>query len=116
MPIYVLLTKLTPKGRETLHREPDRLDHVNQEIEGMGFRILSQYALLGAYDFITTVEAPSNDAIARLSVSLGGRGTVAITTLSAIPVEQLKAKLKDRVQLGRAAEHQHAQFFDPKPP
>ncbi len=32
MPTYVLLSTLTPEGRQTLHKDPDRLEAVNQEI------------------------------------------------------------------------------------
>jgi uncharacterized protein with GYD domain len=30
--------------------------------------VLAQYAVLGQYDFINIVEAPNNDAIAKLSI------------------------------------------------
>jgi uncharacterized protein with GYD domain len=29
MPTYVLLSTLTPEGRQTLHKDPDRLEAVN---------------------------------------------------------------------------------------
>jgi uncharacterized protein with GYD domain len=62
--------------------------------------VVSQYALLGPYDFLTIVEAPDNETIAHLSVDLGSRGTVHITTLPAIPVDSFVEKLGDRRQLG----------------
>jgi hypothetical protein len=31
MPTYVLLSTLTPEGRQTLHKDPDRLEAVNKE-------------------------------------------------------------------------------------
>src|SRR5271167_4197731 len=56
MPTYVLLTTLTPEGRETLHKTPDRLIAVNSEIEALGCKLIAQYALLGAYDFLNIIE------------------------------------------------------------
>jgi 1-deoxy-D-xylulose 5-phosphate reductoisomerase len=44
MPTYVLLSTLTPEGRQTLHKDPDRLEEVNQEIADFGCNILAQYA------------------------------------------------------------------------
>lgn len=72
---------------------PDRIEAVNMEIENMGAKVLAQYAVLGQYDFINIVEAPNNDAIAKLSLELGSRGTVQIITLPAIPVDDLIAKM-----------------------
>jgi uncharacterized protein with GYD domain len=96
----VLLSSLTPEGGQTLHSHPERLVEVNQEIDAFGCTVVSQYALLGAYDFLTIVEAPDNETIAHLSVDLGSRGTVQITTLPAIPIEAFVQKLGDKQQLG----------------
>ena len=100
MATYVLLSSLTPEGGQTLHSHPERLAAVNEEIDGFGCRIVSQYALLGQYDFLTIVEAPDNETVAHLSVDLSSRGTVQITTLPAIPVDAFVKKLGDRKQLG----------------
>jgi len=60
MPTYVLLSKLTPEGRKTIKDRPDRIAEVNKEIEKFGAKVTSQLAVLGVYDFVTTVEAPNN--------------------------------------------------------
>jgi uncharacterized protein with GYD domain len=102
MPTYVLLSTLTPEGRQTLHKNPDRLEAVNKEIGEFGCKVVAQYAVLGAYDFVTIVEAPDNASAAHLSVDLGSRGTVNIITLPAIPTNQLRDILKGPQQMGRA--------------
>jgi uncharacterized protein with GYD domain len=102
MPTYVLLSTLTPEGRQTLHNNPDRLEAVNTEIEGFDCRIVAQYALLGPYDFISVIEAPDNETVAHLAVDLGSRGTINIMTLPAIPRAQFLEKLKGPKQMGRA--------------
>jgi uncharacterized protein with GYD domain len=96
MPTYVLMSTLTDEGRKTVKERPDRIQEVNQEIEGMGVRVIGQYAVLGAYDFVSIVDAPNNETIARLSVELGSRGTVQIMTLPAIPIEDFTKQLRDR--------------------
>jgi uncharacterized protein with GYD domain len=50
--------------------------------------VISQYALLGAYDFITVLEAPDAETVARVSVELGTRGTANYETLAAVPVDE----------------------------
>ena len=72
MGTYVLLSTLTPHGRETLHANPDRVLGVNDEVERFGCQVVAQYPLLGSYDFLTIVEAPDNETVAHLSVDLGG--------------------------------------------
>lgn len=96
MAIYVLLSTLTDEGRKTVKERPDRIKEVNKELEGMGARVISQYALLGHYDFVSIVEAPNNESIARISVELGSRGTVQIMTLPAIPIEEFTTQLRTR--------------------
>src|SRR5437899_5320233 len=94
MGTYVMLSRLSPEGVKTLKKNPDRLKAVNQEVEALGAKVLTQYALLGAYDFITILEAPDPETVARVSVELGMRGTASYETLTAIAVEAFIAALK----------------------
>ena len=94
MATYILLTTLTDGGRKTVKEHPDRIQEVNREIEAMGARVIDQYAVLGPYDFISIVQAVDNEAVARISVELGARGTVQIMSLPAIPVPQFIERLK----------------------
>lgn len=95
MAIYVLLSNLTDEGRKTLKERPERLKEVNQEIERMGARVVTQYAVLGSYDFVNIVEAPTNEVIARISVELGSRGTVQLTTLPAMSIDAFVQMIRD---------------------
>lgn len=96
MATYIMLSTLTDEGRKTLKERPERMQEVNREIEAMGARVTQQYAVLGGYDFINVLEAPDNETIARVSVELGSRGTVVLTTLPALPVETLTQMLKSK--------------------
>ncbi len=87
MATYVLLTKVTSAGVKTIQANARRIKEVNTEIEALGCRIVAQYATLGQYDFVNIVEAKDNETIARVSVSLGARGTLQIETLPAMAVE-----------------------------
>jgi len=94
MPYYIMLTTLTDEGRKTIKEKPERIKEVNKEVEGMGVKILAQYALLGQYDFINILEAPSNEAVAKVGLQLGARGTLQTTTLAAMPLDDFIAILK----------------------
>lgn len=96
MATFIMLSKLTDEGRKTLKERPQRIAEVNKEIEAMGARVRAQYAVLGGYDFVNVVEAASNEVIARISVELGARGTIEVTTLPAIGVEEFTEILSQR--------------------
>jgi len=89
MPTYVMLTSLTDEGRKTVKANPKRLKEVNQEVEAMGVKIITQYALLGPYDFINILEAPDNKTVTKVALELGSRGTLQTMTMAAMPVEEL---------------------------
>ncbi len=89
MAIYVMLTTLTDEGRKTIKASPQRIKEVNKEVEAMGVKILAQYALLGPYDFINILEAPSNKVIAKVAMELGARGTLQTTTMAAMTIDEL---------------------------
>lgn len=93
MPLYVMLSSLTYEGAETIRKHPKRISEVNQELEAMGVKILSQYAMLGQYDFVTVVEAPDNVTVAKASLEMGSRGTIRIQTLAAVTIDELIANL-----------------------
>jgi uncharacterized protein with GYD domain len=84
MPTYIMLSRLTDEGRKTLQERPERLREVNKEVEAMGAKILAQYAGLGGFDFVNVIEAPGNDAMMRISMELGSRGTIRIETMAAL--------------------------------
>lgn len=94
MGLYVMLTNLTDEGRKTVKEKPERIKEVNKEVEKMGVKVLTQYALLGAYDFLNIVEAPDNQAVAKVAVELGSRGTLSTTTLAALSVDDFIKMLK----------------------
>jgi uncharacterized protein with GYD domain len=93
MRTFLLLSTLSSQGLQTLGATPERLLEVNREIEALGGRVVRQWFLLGAYDFLSIVEAPDERTISRLSVELASRGSASFETLTAVPVDELIATL-----------------------
>ena len=94
MPIYILLSTLTQQGVQTLKSNPERLRQVNKDVEELGARVLHQWATLGGFDFVNVVEAPDTATIAKVSVSLGARGSIRIQTLPALEIEEFLTTLE----------------------
>jgi uncharacterized protein with GYD domain len=93
MPIYVMLTNLTSDGVQTLKNNPNRVQEVNKEVEQLGAKVLDQWATLGQFDFVTVVDAPDTETMAKVSVELGSRGTMTSQTLAALPAGDLSSSL-----------------------
>ncbi len=94
MATYVMLTTLTDEGRKTVKENPGRIKEVNKEVEGMGVKLVSQYAVLGQYDFVNIIEAPNNEAVVKVAIELGARGTLQTTTLVAMTLDQFIKSIK----------------------
>ncbi len=87
MSIYVMLTTLTDEGRKTIKEKPSSIKEVNKEVESMGVKILSQYAILGPYDFVNILEAANNEVVSRVAIELGARGTLHPMTMAAMTLD-----------------------------
>ncbi len=93
MPTYIMLSNLTQSGAKTIASKPKRITEVNSELERQGIKVIAQYATLGPYDFVNVIEAPANATVGKASLHLASRGTIQITTLAAIDIEDFIASL-----------------------
>ncbi|HWH05846.1 MAG TPA: GYD domain-containing protein [Gaiellaceae bacterium] len=94
MPLYLMLTTLTPQGVQTLKANPARLREVNRDVEELGCRVLHQWATIGEYDFVNVVEAPDAATIAKVSLALGARGSAKLQSLELLELDQLLGVLE----------------------
>lgn len=89
MPLYVILSKLTDKGAQTVFKKPERILEVNKELEEMGLRVIHQYLVFGDWDFLNIVEAENDEALAAALINLNMRGTIRTTTYKLMSVDEL---------------------------
>ena len=89
MPTFIMLTRLTPEGVQTVKNNPARIREVNSEIESLGAEVKAQWATLGEYDFVNVVEAPDEKTMARVSLELGSRGTAPLRVAVGHPDRRL---------------------------
>ncbi|WP_290899203.1 GYD domain-containing protein [Ferroglobus sp.] len=94
MGIYIILSRLTDEGAETLKEKPERVKEVNEELEKMGVKVLQQYVVFGEFDFVNIVEAPDNITVMKAMVELASRGTIRTVTMPAVPVDEFLEALK----------------------
>jgi len=93
VPTFIMLSRLSPEGVQTIKNNPQRIKEVNREIEQLGAEVKAQWATLGQFDFVNVVEAPDELTMARISLELGSRGTAKYESLPAIPVDDFISAL-----------------------
>ena len=70
---FILLTNLTSDGVKTIKNNPARIKEVNAEMEQIGLKVLHQWATLGEYDFISVIEAPDAETVAKILLPLNAK-------------------------------------------
>lgn len=88
MATYVLLVDFTDEGIRTVKKSPDRVKALDAEAEKLGMKIKESYWTVGAHDLVLIVEAPNDEAIATLALSVGSRGQVRTHTLRAFSASE----------------------------
>ena len=94
MPTYLMLSRLTAQGIQTLNANPERLKEVNKDVEELGAKVIHQWGCLGPFDFVNIVEAPDAVTIARVSVRLGARGSSKLETHQLIEIDDYLAGIE----------------------
>ena len=89
MATYILLMKLTQKGRRKMLADTESMLASAHKIDVPDTGVMGLYAVLGEYDFVGIVSAPGNEEVAQFSLHLGVSVGVHITTLPAIPIARL---------------------------
>ncbi|WP_025745963.1 GYD domain-containing protein [Kallotenue papyrolyticum] len=95
MQTYIMLAKLTAKGREDIRGIMERRQRNLQELQARGIRIVADYAVLGPYDFVYIIEAPDNETIVRQIVKDSGSGHLEFHTMLAVPLDKFEQLTKD---------------------
>ncbi len=89
MPLYIMLANFTGRGRRMAQENHNLLSEVAAAVETMSSKVLTQYAVLGRYDFVILTEATDNESVVRMSLELAVRAGLNIETLPALPMGAL---------------------------
>lgn len=96
MPTFVILANYTEQGAKRIKEIGKATEQWKGEIEGIGGRLVSFYALMGAYDFVVIVEYPSDEAALQRLLSLAMRGDFRTITCKAFSGDEY-AKIVKRI-------------------
>src|SRR5579863_4624020 len=95
MPTYVVLFHLTHQGLDHLRGSPDRVDAAKKTFSQHGAKVKEFYSMMGQYDSMFIVEAPNDDVMAQLSLTVGAQGNVRTETHRAFNEEEYRKIVKN---------------------
>lgn len=83
MPTYITLLRFTQKGIETIKEGPGRLETAKQTFRAMGAEMKAFYLTMGQYDAVVISEAPNDETVEKLALTIGSRGNARAEILRA---------------------------------
>ncbi len=92
---YIILANWTDQGIKNVKESPSRVDVVRALAKKLGCEMQDFYMTIGAYDMVVTIEAPDDEAMAKLALTIGRAGNVRTTTLKAFSEDSFRKIIAD---------------------
>ena len=89
MALYFLLATLNEAGQKMLLHNSDQMMETIRDCHCRGAQILSQYAVLGKYDYIIMAEVDDDEAVGRLALEIGVKVGLNTETLPSMAIGAL---------------------------
>ena len=93
MATYIVLSSFTDQGIRSVKDTTKRADAVRETARKMGIETKSLYWTVGKYDVVATFEAPNDEAITALALTLSSQGNVRTQTLRAFSKDEVSGIL-----------------------
>lgn len=81
MATYVTLIRYTEQGIRNIKDGPARLEAAKKQFHSAGAELKQFYLAMGKYDVILVSEAPDDETVARITLSIGSLGNVRTETM-----------------------------------
>ena len=85
MSTYITLLNYTQKGIENIKESPSRLDKAKKLYKSMGAELKEFFLVTGRYDLVIIAEAPDDETMAKITLSISALGAIRTETLRAFP-------------------------------
>jgi uncharacterized protein with GYD domain len=95
MATYMMLGNYTQQGMDKIRGAPARLDTAREVMHNMGINLLCWYLTMGRYDFVYIIEAPNDEAVARLALSIGSHGNIRTETTRVFGEQEFRQIIHD---------------------
>jgi uncharacterized protein with GYD domain len=96
MPRYVILYRFTQQGLKNIKDTVKRAAQMRAENESRGFKVQGLYWTQGAYDLVSVIEAPSEEAMVAGLFNIAEAGNVHSETLRAFDETEMQRALEQK--------------------
>lgn len=81
MATYLMTFSFTQQGIQNIKDSPERVQAAKKTIQSLGGEVIAFYAVLGAaYDTMVILDAPDDEAVARMALGISSLGNVRTLT------------------------------------
>lgn len=94
MPTFIVLMNYTDQGIKSIKEAPGRIAEWEKAIVAAGGKKIGSYTVMGQYDRVLIVEAPSDEVAMSGLLQLGRAGNVRTTTLKAFTDKEFAEMVK----------------------
>ncbi len=95
MPTYISIANLTDQGIRNMKDLSRRLQNAEHTFAQMGAELKEVYLLMGQFDYIVIAEAPDDETMARITLTVAGQGNVRTQTSRAFNREEMMKLVED---------------------
>jgi len=90
MPTFVVLASFTAEGIQNVKETIERSEAFKELAKKSGVTVKDMYWTLGRHDIVVTCDAPDDETVTALMLSVASRGFVRSETLRAFSYDQMK--------------------------
>jgi uncharacterized protein with GYD domain len=90
MPTYIILINWTQRGIENVKESPNRLDMAKKAFQVAGAELKEFYLVMGKYDMVVVGDAPDDETVANLALTIGSGGAIRTETLRAFTEDEYR--------------------------
>jgi uncharacterized protein with GYD domain len=90
MSTYIVLSKYTAQGGAAIKESPTRTEAARQMGKKMGVEMKAWYLAMGRYDVVTLWEAPDDETLIKVVMSIGSLGNVTTETMRLFTEEEFR--------------------------
>ena len=87
MPTYIRVCRLTKAGMNMADRPADLFGQIKGTLEGSDCTLVHAWVTIGAYDFVSVVDAPSEAAMKKAAEATNRLGYYTVRSVSAYTVD-----------------------------
>lgn len=89
MPTYVALVNFTEQGVRNIKQTTERAKALSAAAAKLGVKVKETYWTMGAYDAVLVADAPNDEAITALALSVGSLGNIRTQTMRAYSADEM---------------------------